>query len=184
MTTVYLVRHGEAAASWGEDPDPGLSELGHQQALAARDQLVQNNSASRLELISSPLLRARETAQPLARALKKTVRIDDRFREIPSPVPIEERQTLLRRFMRQTWAEQDEPLHAWRSAILQGICSLDAESVIFSHFLVINAIVGEHKGAEKTLVAWPANASISRIEVEQGKIQHVELGEQIESRVN
>jgi len=30
--SIYLVRHGEAAASWGESSDPGLSELGWQQA--------------------------------------------------------------------------------------------------------------------------------------------------------
>ena len=29
---IYLVRHGEAAASWGDHPDPGLSELGQKQA--------------------------------------------------------------------------------------------------------------------------------------------------------
>ena len=32
---IYLVRHGEAAASWAQATDPGLSEFGHEQARAA-----------------------------------------------------------------------------------------------------------------------------------------------------
>ena len=28
MTQIWIVRHGEAAASWEKDPDPGLSALG------------------------------------------------------------------------------------------------------------------------------------------------------------
>ncbi len=34
MTDVWIVRHGEAAASWEADPDPALSELGRSQAEA------------------------------------------------------------------------------------------------------------------------------------------------------
>ena len=30
--SIILIRHGEAAASWSEDPDPGLSDNGHEQA--------------------------------------------------------------------------------------------------------------------------------------------------------
>ena len=32
MTQIWIVRHGEAAASWEKDPDPGLSNLGQLQA--------------------------------------------------------------------------------------------------------------------------------------------------------
>jgi len=32
MIDLVFVRHGEAAHSWGEHTDPGLSELGKQQA--------------------------------------------------------------------------------------------------------------------------------------------------------
>ena len=41
MTDIWLVRHGEASAAFGEDLDPGLSALGHQQAEAAEQQLIQ-----------------------------------------------------------------------------------------------------------------------------------------------
>ena len=32
MTQVWLVRHGEASASWGEHSDPGLSDKGLREA--------------------------------------------------------------------------------------------------------------------------------------------------------
>ena len=35
MLKLYLVRHGEAAAAWGDHDDPGLSPLGQAQATDA-----------------------------------------------------------------------------------------------------------------------------------------------------
>ena len=32
MAKLYLVRHGRDTGSGGADPDPGLNEIGHQQA--------------------------------------------------------------------------------------------------------------------------------------------------------
>ena len=29
---IILIRHGEAESSWGDDPDPGLSNLGKSQS--------------------------------------------------------------------------------------------------------------------------------------------------------
>ena len=93
---LFLVRHGEAAASWGEAPDPGLSELGQQQAEAAAKLLGQHIGNDTL-LISSPLQRALETAEPLAGLLQQPVCEEAVFREIPSPVPLAQRQGVLPR---------------------------------------------------------------------------------------
>ena len=35
MLRIHLVRHGRAAASWAENLDPGLDQLGRSQALQA-----------------------------------------------------------------------------------------------------------------------------------------------------
>ena len=87
---IFLVRHGEAAAAWGQSGDPGLSELGRQQASAAAQQLLTLVDTD-TQLFSSPLARAQETAEPLASALGVAVSIDDAFRELPAPVPLEQR---------------------------------------------------------------------------------------------
>ena len=67
---ILLVRHGEAAASWGQSADPGLSELGWRQAELVSSHLKKLVGDQTPSLFSSPLKRAQETAQPFAEAVK------------------------------------------------------------------------------------------------------------------
>ncbi len=146
---IYLVRHGEAAASWGQATDPGLSELGHSQAQDTARELVAMIDPV-VQLISSPLLRAQETALPLSEALGfPTAIIDAAYAEIPSPVPMEQRQEWLREFMKQQWESQPETLQSWRTQMLEKLLGLQQQSVIFTHFLVMNTVWVPCKGAAK-----------------------------------
>jgi broad specificity phosphatase PhoE len=180
---IFLVRHGEASASWGESPDPGLSELGRLQAEDAAALLKQHVSADTL-LWSSPLRRAVETAAPLARIMRKAVREDHAFREIPAPVPLAQRQAWLRHFMQQQWHEQGEDLIAWRTAALQHLLALQQSAVVFTHFLVINAVVGHVLDRSETLCCWPANGSIIRFRRSDTGLELINLGEEMTTRVN
>ena len=180
---LFLVRHGEAASSWGESADPGLSELGRQEAEAAAGQLMRYVDPDVL-LISSPLQRALETAQPLAKLLDQPVCEEDVFREIPSPVPLAQRQGWLRQFMQQDWHEQSKELMAWRTATLSRLLELRQPAVVFTHFLVINAVVGQVLERSETLHCWPANGSITRLRLRGDHLELITLGEQIESVVN
>src|SRR4051812_22699155 len=87
MARLYLIRHGRPSATWGgHDDDPGLDEAGAAQARAARDWLLSRPEAERPSLVvSSPLRRCRETAQPTAEALGVTAEIDRTVGEIPTP---------------------------------------------------------------------------------------------------
>jgi probable phosphoglycerate mutase len=180
---IYLVRHGEAAASWAQSPDPGLSELGVEQARAAALAL-QDRLVGEVQLYSSPLARARQTAEPLAAALAVPVEISEAFREIRSPVPLEQRQAWLREFMRQRWEEQSPDLHDWRSQAINGLLQMPSPAVIFTHFLVINAVVGQILGEQNTLHFWPDNGSITHLRRGAGGLELVELGAQMPSIVN
>jgi broad specificity phosphatase PhoE len=181
MVDIYLVRHGEAAAKWGEDPDPGLSPLGRQQAQAVRDQLEVGAS---LKLISSPLLRAQETALPLANVLRESVTIVDTYREIPSPVGIDDRQAWLKGFMKQNWEEQGPDILQWRDNIWSSLFEIDGDCVIFTHFMVINAVVSRLTTAEPTVCCVPANGSVTRLRLEGHALKLVELGHQHQTLVN
>ncbi|EAQ98352.1 histidine phosphatase family protein [Congregibacter litoralis] len=186
---VYLVRHGEAAASWKESLDPGLSELGHAQAKQTAELLHGELTASELPkteitLLSSPLLRAQETAEPLADAFGLSVQLEERFREIPSPVPLAQRQDWLRSFMRQQWPQQDAALHQWRDNIVEATEALSGTAVVFTHFLVINALVGWYRGHRDTLVFWPDNASVTLLDDSSGPLAVQSLGEQMSTVVN
>jgi probable phosphoglycerate mutase len=181
---VYLVRHGEAAASWGQDADPGLSPLGQQQAETVGRVLQEQMSITQPRLLSSPLQRARETALPLAAALNLDVLIDDSFREIPAPVPLAERQNWLRGFMREQWSMQDNSLHQWRNQLIAAVEGINTTTVVFTHFLVINSLVGWLQQRDETLVFWPDNASVTTLVVSPGGFALETLGAQMRTRVN
>jgi broad specificity phosphatase PhoE len=66
---LFLIRHGQSLGNVAKDddmPDPPLSELGRIQA----EQVAAHMRGFRItDIVSSPLIRALQTAQPLARAL-------------------------------------------------------------------------------------------------------------------
>jgi broad specificity phosphatase PhoE len=183
MTDIWIVRHGEAAASWEADPDPALSELGRSQAEATSLALLEflPNDVS---IVSSPLRRAQETADALAAKMQKPVAIDDRFSEVRSPVPLSERKDWLRNFMQQDWTQQTEDLWDWRNDIVAGLTACQGPTVVFCHFLVINAVVAHISGSNKVLQCWPANASFHHFALDAGKLSLLELGQQMGSVIN
>ena len=75
MTRIYLVQHGDKERAPG---DAGLTELGRRQAQVTARWL---QTMGLHEVHSSPLRRARETAEAIARAAGLTVRVDGRLRE-------------------------------------------------------------------------------------------------------
>lgn len=72
---IYVVQHGDKERMPG---DPGLTELGQDQASAAARWLSGMGPQS---LFSSPLRRARETAAAIAAVTGLPVQLDDRLRE-------------------------------------------------------------------------------------------------------
>lgn len=81
-TVVHLMRHGEVhnpeGVLYGRLPGYLLSELGRKMALRVAERLSEADVSF---LGSSPLERARETAEPLTTAFKLDVVIDDRLIE-------------------------------------------------------------------------------------------------------
>lgn len=180
---IYLVRHGEAAAHWHVSEDPGLSEHGRQQAAEAA-RLLQERIEPGTRLISSPLRRARETAEPLAEALGADVTIVERFREIPTPVELADRQTWLGRIARQAWSEQIDMVRDWRHALLDRLRQIREPTVVFTHFMVLNAIVGDLNGDDRVVCYLPDNASITTLRRQGDELQLAELGRQFRTEVH
>ena len=75
VTTIYLVQHGDKERMPG---DPGLTELGKGQAAVTARWLQKTGLHA---LYSSPLRRARETAEPIGRATGLAIQVDSRLRE-------------------------------------------------------------------------------------------------------
>lgn len=84
-TTVVFLRHGQTAhtverrfSGPGGD-DPGLDESGRVQALRAAEALRRDGEVD--AVVTSPLRRARETAEVVGESLGLPVKVDDGFRE-------------------------------------------------------------------------------------------------------
>jgi broad specificity phosphatase PhoE len=75
VTRFYLVQHGEKVREPG---DPGLTVDGRRQARATARWLARSGLTA---VYSSPLRRARETADPIASLAGLTATVDDRLRE-------------------------------------------------------------------------------------------------------
>ena len=73
---IYLVRHGEKQFFV---PEPGLTELGREQARAAGKYLKNLLSKDNTLLLSSPKQRTQETALIIGQALGQNLKIDNDF---------------------------------------------------------------------------------------------------------
>ena len=82
MTHLYLVRHGQAIdVTQKTSEDPGLSPLGIRQAERLRDRLSASGEIAADVLISSTMLRAKQTAEIVAPALGLPIIFDDEVQE-------------------------------------------------------------------------------------------------------
>ena len=181
MPKIYLVRHGCAAAGWGETADPGLSVEGRRQADRVAETLGRLPS---MAVISSPMARARETAAPLSGLWRRTPRIDPRFSEIPTPATAgTDRKAWIRETLSKNWDGLAPDLRSWRRDLIEAACTLTSDCVVFTHFVAINALVGEAAGDKRLLVFLPDNASITVLATDGSALELVEKGSEAPSLV-
>jgi len=82
MTHLYLIRHGQAInVVQKTSGDPGLSPLGVKQAERLRDRLAASGEIATDVLITSTMLRAKQTAEIIAPALGLPIIFDDEVQE-------------------------------------------------------------------------------------------------------
>jgi len=188
MARLYLIRHGKPAAVWGgDDDDPGLDEIGRAQADAARDWLLALPPDERpRRVVSSPLRRCRETAEPTAQALGVAIEVDPRVGEIPTPAALapDERGPWLRKCFAGAWAEIEGDLDydAWRREIAASLAGRGGAAV-FSHYVATNAVVSQVLGDPKVLAFRPDHASITVLETDGDRLTLVELGREAATSV-
>lgn len=175
MARIYFVRHGKAAAGFSEDADPGLNDLGRAQAEAVAPRLI---AAAPADLISSPMRRARETAQPVEAALGRSARIVPAVAEIPSPaLALSERGAWLREAMRGNWSDLSTEHQHWRHGVVAALLALPRDSIIFSHFIAINAAVTHALNDPRMVCFSPENCSVTVLDTKGGVLRLVELGD-------
>lgn len=173
MPLIHLVRHAEPAGSWGSHPDPGLSELGRAQARAVVRTLA---GLSPRATVSSPLLRCQETAAPFAVVAGLAPRIEPRVAEISASPDDPDPRARLMALLEGTWSGSE--LAGWRAGVGAALLELEHDTVVFSHFVAINAAVSLAMGADAVTVFKPGHASVTTLEAGPAGLRLVRLGDE------
>jgi broad specificity phosphatase PhoE len=176
---LVLIRHALPvridATPDGGAADPGLAERGRQQAV----RLVQALAGDEVDaLYCSPAARARESAEPLARALGLEPVVEPGIAEFDSTdssyVPVEElkaagdpRWELLRRGDLYSAGVDPAEFRARVVAAVEAVAARHpgGRAVLFTHAGALNAWVGEVLGQERAIWFAPTYCSITRVAV-------------------
>lgn len=174
---LILVRHGEAAAGWSDDADPGLSELGQQQARDVASRLLERGP---LPILTSPLLRCRETAAPLAEKWGVTPTVTDRVGEIQAPDhDVATRGPWLREVMGRRWVDLPSAQQQWRADVLACLLEQPADCVIFTHFIAINVALGSATADGRVVCRTVANCSTTILDSDGESLTMVEAPDEV-----
>jgi broad specificity phosphatase PhoE len=174
MATIYLVRHGEATAHWSEALDAELSVLGHHQAAVAAQALAPRGPST---ILSSPLRRALATAAPLEALWQTPARVESAVAEIPTQGDSRaQRSAWLSGLAASGWSGADPASRQWRQGVLEFVTRLDTSTVIFTHFVAINAVLGAAIERDEVYLFRPAHGSITVVESDGGRLRLVERG--------
>jgi len=134
--------------------------------------------------VASPLQRARETADPLGRAWSATAAIEPRVTEIPSPTTnLAERAAWLKTVMDKKWDDLGPAIAEWRQGILDVLASLEEDSVVVTHFMVINIAAGAALDDKRLVILWPDNCSVNVFESAGTDLRLTSRGREIETKV-
>ncbi|QGG94817.1 histidine phosphatase family protein [Actinomarinicola tropica] len=174
MPRLHLVRHGAAAAGYSEDPDPGLDDMGRVQAVQVAAALATKGP---LPILVSPLRRCRETAAPLEALWGATATVEAGVAEVAAPTDdLAERGAWLRRAMAGTWDELEDAPRAWRTRLLDTLAAVGTDTVVVTHFIAINAVLGAASADDRVLVARLDNGSITTVDAGPDGFEVVSAG--------
>ncbi|GAB5413495.1 MAG: hypothetical protein Cons2KO_10980 [Congregibacter sp.] len=185
---LILIRHGEPDLSNGAD-DPPLSQLGLQQARQSAE-LLSREPINRI--VSSPLLRARQTAEPLAAALALPVELVDGVAEVDrwgaSYISVED----LRREGGEAWAHfLRDPVGALggdeaafrrdvSATFRQLALEVDGRTAVATHGLPINLILAQLLNLDGLTNFSPHHASVTRLHIgDGGRMRVLSINESI-----
>jgi broad specificity phosphatase PhoE len=185
MSRIYLVRHAKAAARFDEDPDPGLSDEGKETAV---DLALDFEKLGPLPIYTSPMERARETALPLANRWGLVPEVSAAFSEIPTPPEIAEqgikaRGPWLQQMASQRFGVQPPIIRAWREGLIGMLKSCRSDTVIFTHFMVINAAMSAAMNDDRMVVIQPDYCSCTVIETTMRGLSVISRGKEASTKV-
>ena len=180
---IILVRHGEASVAWSAHPDPGLSELGSEQAAEAGKSLI--DKISSYSLLSSPKKRAIETMEMMIKEKGCSFQLDSRFIEIPSDnVNVDEKRDWLIKIFTAPIKELPEAVKEWRNNLIGWLNEIEGNVIVTTHFMVINTLVSYIVSNNKISYFHPDYASRTEIFLKNGEMTKLVLGDDKKTVIN
>jgi broad specificity phosphatase PhoE len=179
---IRLVRHGRAAAGWDLAVDPDLDDLGRAQAATLAAELA---SLGPLRIVTSPLRRCRATARVYADLVGGHVTVAPEVAEIPSPEGVEmsARTGWLREAMAGTWADLGPRYAAYRDEVVGYVRERDDATVVFSHFVAINAVIGACLADDRLVIRRLDNCSVTTVVADATGLTLVEGGHEADTLI-
>lgn len=172
---IVLVRHGRPDEGHAERPqDPPLADDGRRQAVAVADLLAAEGID---RIVTSPLLRASQTAEPLAARLGLVAEVVDGWAEADRHLDRYRSVETLKAQGAEEWQRfLADPVRylggdtvSFRVAVLAALAALvasgprDGYAAVFCHGLPINVVLSHALGLERIVHFPPAYGSVTRL---------------------
>lgn len=171
---LILIRHGKPDELDDTCPhDPGLNAAGHRQAQAVADVLARE---ALTHIISSPMQRAWQTAQPLARATGLAVEVVSGWAEADRSAARYRSTETLRAQSPQEWQRfMTDPIRylgadpdTFRTQVLSALNAalklpLESRVAVFTHGMVINTVLSHLLGIQSLVHFAPGYGSVTRL---------------------
>jgi hypothetical protein len=111
--------------------------------------------------------------------------VDDRVAEIPSQgMTLAERGEWLKALTKKHWSElDDEVIASWRRTAIESLLQISQDTIVVSHFMVINAVVSWVTDDERVVCCQPMQGSRTTLERAGEALRVVEVGAQGASTV-
>jgi broad specificity phosphatase PhoE len=86
--------------------------------------------------------------------------------------------------MQGSWRDASRELAQWREEAIAALLAIKDDTVIFTHFILINVAAGAAEGDDRVILFHPDNCSVTILDVDHGRLALVERGREAETRVN
>lgn len=172
---LILVRHGRPAEGHAIYPDdPPLDELGQRQSQAAARWLAKEAIT---HIVSSPMRRAMETAEPLVERTGLTMRVMDGWAEADKHSSRYRSMETLKALGGDEWRRfLNDPIrylggdpHSFQRSVMLALSetlelSPQGRVVVFTHGMPINVVLSSILGLESLTRFAPGHASLTRLQ--------------------
>ena len=114
-----------------------------------------------------------------------SVAIADEVAEIPSPegVGMADRVAWLRGAMNGSWTDLGPRYTTYRDRIVDYVATREVDTVIFSHFVAINAVIGACLGDDRLVIHRLDNCSITTVRVDGDGLALLEGGREADTLI-